>query len=127
MSTHHSDITPTAKLDRMLARMGVIDAQLPTEPVVAYVGLGRARLRARAESLSSGWTKRRAWKRFAFRQSRGRKSFSTRARRQSLREIEAIDALPIARRARAGGLHGVALRAYVSAVAALDGVKALFE
>jgi hypothetical protein len=56
---------------------------------------------------------------------RRRKSFSTRARRQCRHELVRLEALPIVRRARAAGLHGAALRAYVSAVAALDGPEAL--
>lgn len=56
-----------------------------------------------------------------------RKSFTTRARRQRRRELAEFDALPIVRRARAAGLHGAALRAYVAAVEVLDGPLAISE
>lgn len=56
-----------------------------------------------------------------------RRSFSARARQQRRRVVARLDALPIARRARAAGLHGAALRAYVGAVAAVDGPAALLE
>lgn len=56
-----------------------------------------------------------------------RKSFTTRSRRQRRRELAEFDALPIVRRARAAGLHGAALRAYVAAVQVLDGRSALSE
>lgn len=55
------------------------------------------------------------------------RSFSPRARRQRRRVIAQLDLLPIAHRARAAGLHGAALRAYVTAVAAVDGPAALME
>lgn len=60
------------------------------------------------------------------RKKRG-KAVSARARRQRRRAISQLDALPIARRARAAGLHGAALRAYIAAVEALDGPAALTE
>lgn len=50
-----------------------------------------------------------------------RKSFSPRARRQRRDDLRILDTLPIVRRARSAGLHGPALRAYVQAVARLDG------
>jgi hypothetical protein len=56
-----------------------------------------------------------------------RKAVSARARRQRRRVISQLEALPITRRARAAGLHGAALRAYIAAVEALDGLAALME
>ncbi len=64
---------------------------------------------------------------FARRRRRRRKSFTARARRQRRQEMAAFDALPIVRRARAAGLRGAALRAYVAAVERLDGPLALTE
>jgi hypothetical protein len=56
-----------------------------------------------------------------------RGTFSARARRERRRVIAQLDVLPSARRARAAGLYGAALRAYVIAVAAVDGPAALME
>lgn len=56
-----------------------------------------------------------------------RKSFTARARRQRRLEVAAFEALPIVRHARAAGLHGARLRAYVAAVEMLDGPAALLE
>jgi hypothetical protein len=56
-----------------------------------------------------------------------RKSFTARARRQRRLELAAFEALPIVRRARAAGLHGAALRAYIAAVEMLDGPAAFLE
>jgi hypothetical protein len=58
---------------------------------------------------------------------RRQNAFTARARRQRRKEIAEFEALPIVRRARAAGLHGEALCAYVSAVEALDGPWALLE
>ena len=51
-----------------------------------------------------------------------RKSFSARARRERREEIARLEALEIVRYARAAGLHGTVLRAYVAAAEALDGI-----
>lgn len=56
-----------------------------------------------------------------------RKPLTAYARRQCRQELAEFDALPIVRRARAAGLHGRALFAYVEGVERLDGPGALRE
>jgi hypothetical protein len=55
------------------------------------------------------------------------RSFSARARQQRRQELLEFEALPLVRRARAAGLQGAALRAYVAAVEWIDGPLALTE
>jgi hypothetical protein len=101
-------------------------------PVTVYVepfaDLGIADSRA-SSSLPATLPRRRTiWKRtHPCRRARSSKSFTARARRQRRHEIAEFEALPIVCRARAAGLHGAALRAYVSAVERLDGPSALTE
>jgi hypothetical protein len=106
--------------NHLLARVGLDAGVKASTPLITYVDpAGSCRIEC-----CTGLVGRKSCPRCH--RERG-KSFSARARRQRRRVISQLDALPIALRARAAGLHGAALRAYIAAVEALDGAAALGE
>lgn len=106
----------------------MLDISIPA-PVIAYVDDSSYLVALNAANADNHLprrrplrgSRRRAW----YSHQPRTRSFSPRARRQRRDDLRVLDALPIVRRARAAGLHGPALRAYVQAVARLDGPASL--